>query len=113
MIQQKTLELQPLDIIEREAQNIAVRFGIACASDMAAALTSRIVACLGGTTIYIASATTQNAKARNLQIVEEFDGRNYGELAHKHGLSEKQIRNIIASAKLTIWCQENISSETK
>lgn len=102
MTPQKTQELQPLDIISHEARHIAARFGIACAGDMAAALTSRIVACLGGTTIYIPSATTQNAKARNLQIHEEFDGRNYGDLARKHGLSEKQIRNIIASTKCTI-----------
>lgn len=99
MTPQKIPELQPLDIIAREAQHIAVRFGIACAGDMAAALASRIVSCLGGTTIYIPSATTGNAKTRNLQIYKEFNGHNYGELARKYGLSEKQIRNILSAGK--------------
>jgi Mor family transcriptional regulator len=99
MTTSKPVDLPPLDIINQEAQHVAMRFGIACGSDMAAALVSRIIACLGGTTIYIPSATAYNAKSRNSQICDDFDGRNYAELARKNGLSEKQIRNIIASGK--------------
>lgn len=96
----KPVDLPPLDIINQEAQHVAMRFGIACGSDLAAALTARIIACLGGTTIYIPSAATQNAKSRNSQIHDDFNGRNYAELARKNGLSEKQIRNIIAAGRV-------------
>ena len=90
---------QPLDIIAQEAQNIALRFGVQCAGDMAAALVARIVTRLSGNTIYIPTAAAQNAKHRQLQIQSKFTGNNHRELAREHGLSVRQVRNIASAVK--------------
>jgi Mor family transcriptional regulator len=97
MTPQKPLELQPLDIITQEAQNVALRFGVQCASDLAASLVARIVIRLSGNTIYIPTAAAQNAKYRQTEIRQKFTGNNHRELAREYGLSTRQIRNIAAS----------------
>ncbi len=50
----------------------------------------------GGTSIYIAKADEiERRNDRNSQILEEFNGSNYRELALKYGLTETWIRNIV------------------
>ena len=48
----------------------------------------------GGIEHYIHGIDMQK---RNRQIMAEFDGRNYANLARKMGLSQRMIRNIITA----------------
>ena len=90
-------DLMPLDIIAQEARLVAAAFGINCAGDMAQSLVERIIKRLSGQKIYIPSETTQTAKQRNLQIQQQFTGNNIAHLADQHGISPRQVRNILKS----------------
>jgi Mor family transcriptional regulator len=48
-----------------------------------------------GTMVYIPMATEFYIAWRNKQIINEFLGDNYEELALKWGLTKRQLRNII------------------
>ena len=50
----------------------------------------------GGMSIYIPKPDSLTVLARNEQIRREFDGTNFKELAHKYGLTEVWIRNIVS-----------------
>ena len=50
----------------------------------------------GGLDVYFPKVDALiSRKAKHRMIFEEFDGRNYADLARKHGLSETWIRKII------------------
>ncbi len=49
---------------------------------------------VNGDQIYIPKLETAQRQARNMAIVEEFNGGNYHELAQKYGLSPRMIRRI-------------------
>lgn len=50
---------------------------------------------LGGAYLYVNKGITYELSARDLEIWEKFNGRNYFELSQEYKLSEMQIRNII------------------
>ena len=50
----------------------------------------------GGTNLYIPKKETVGRTARNAKIRAEFTGQNLRALAGKYGLSEVQIRTILA-----------------
>lgn len=55
----------------------------------------KLVKYFGGSSIYIHKADTISRVIRDEQIKEEFNGRNYKELALKYNLSVNQIREIL------------------
>ncbi len=50
----------------------------------------------GGTTVYIPKADWFDRTVRNKAIRSEFTGYNFRELGKKYGLTDVQIRNIVA-----------------
>lgn len=54
-----------------------------------------LVRSFNGTSIYIPKIESLEKAVRDELIKEEFDGRNYRELALKYGLTETWIRNIV------------------
>ena len=58
----------------------------------------RLVDTYGGSRpIYIPKLAEVERNQRNREILEGFTGRNYSELAKKHGLTEVSIRRILKS----------------
>jgi Mor family transcriptional regulator len=57
---------------------------------------------LGGESIYFPKIDncTSLLKERNRQIVSEYNGHNLEQLAKKHGLTTRRIREIIKKSKL-------------
>ncbi len=55
----------------------------------------KLVKVYGGGRIYIKKHDTLTKKARDKEILENFDGGNYNELAKKYDLSESMVRSII------------------
>lgn len=55
-----------------------------------------LVRTYGGTTIYIAKMDKLQNIKRDAEIVKNFNGYNYKQLAHKHRLAERTVREIIA-----------------
>ena len=51
---------------------------------------------LGGTTVYIPNLKTIFAKCLALEAKRHFDGQNYYELCRRYGISERQLRRILA-----------------
>ena len=51
---------------------------------------------LGGKPMYLAKGDALEAALRHARIWHEFNGRNAYELADKHGLTLRQVQNIIA-----------------
>lgn len=60
----------------------------------------KLVKIYGGTTIYIAKMDKLQNIKRDAEIVKNFNGYNYKQLAHKHHLAERTVREIIARANL-------------
>ena len=52
-----------------------------------------------GQSIYIPRGVSLLAYQRDLQIWREFNGRNYAELARRHGLTEMRVRQIVAEQR--------------
>lgn len=50
---------------------------------------------LGGAYLYVNKGITYELSARDMEIWEKFNGRNYFELSQEYKLSEMQIRNIV------------------
>ena len=49
----------------------------------------------GGESIYFPKLEAIHRPARDKQIIEEFNGYNFKQLAKKHGLSEVRVRSIV------------------
>lgn len=90
-------ELQAIDIIAIEARQAAASLGIACAHDLTQSLVQRIIKRLGGQKIYIPSNAAQEARQRARAIRTSFNGANIDQLARRHGISPRQVRNILKS----------------
>jgi len=50
----------------------------------------------GGQEVYIPA---QNRERRNAAICNDFNGRNYGELTERYGLSRRQIERILKKGR--------------
>ncbi len=62
----------------------------------------------GGQSIYIAKLDTLQRGIRDKAILEEFNGSNYSELARRHNLTERAVRNICDnSPKHSMFCKKN------
>ena len=53
----------------------------------------------GGKAIYLAKGVAAMLAARDELIWREFNGRNYAELARRHGLTEMRVRQIVAEQR--------------
>ncbi|MDI3480807.1 MAG: hypothetical protein PWQ97_462 [Tepidanaerobacteraceae bacterium] len=49
----------------------------------------------GGLSVYFPKYETVLRQLRDKKMLQEFDGKNFRELAMKYGLSESMVRNII------------------
>lgn len=56
----------------------------------------KLVATYAGSSVNIRMPDKLTIVQRNKRIIREFNGYNFGELARKYRLSERQIRNIVA-----------------
>lgn len=56
-----------------------------------------LVKIYGGTTLYIAKYDRLQNIKRDQKIVRDFNGYNHKYLAHKYGLSDRTIRDILAA----------------
>jgi Mor family transcriptional regulator len=56
----------------------------------------RLVVLRGGEPLYLPKKERLAIAARDRAIVDEFNGRNFCELARKHGLTERWVRVIVA-----------------
>lgn len=54
---------------------------------------------LGGSQPYIPRGTIAAQKEAAEAVCKEFNGKNYGELAAKHDLSESRVRQILAESR--------------
>lgn len=50
---------------------------------------------LGGRPVYLAKGVLVHLSARDEQMCAEFRGNNYRQLAHKYGLTEMRVRQIV------------------
>lgn len=50
----------------------------------------------GGQSLYVPQGAGVKRRKRDLAIFAEFNGRNYGELAMKYGVSEMRVRQIVS-----------------
>jgi Mor family transcriptional regulator len=53
----------------------------------------------GGHQIYFQKGASFEISKRDMQVWEEFNGRNYWQLAEKYGLTEMRIRQVIAKVR--------------
>ncbi len=56
----------------------------------------KLVATYAGSSLNIRMPGNLTIKQRNRKLIKEFNGYNFGELARKYGLTERQIRYIVA-----------------
>ena len=54
---------------------------------------------MGGGGFYLAKGVAAMWAARDEQMWREFSGRNYAELARRHGLTEMRVRQIVAEQR--------------
>ena len=73
------------------------------ASGLATSLTFEITEAIrteiGGVQQYIPRGLSYELSQRDQKIWNEFNGSNYQALAHKYGLTEMQVRNIVKRAR--------------
>lgn len=67
------------------------------AAALAVALTDAVREHFGGSQLYIPTGVRAEVSSRNGEIFAAFNGRNYQEIARRHGLTERQVRSIIAT----------------
>ncbi len=72
---------------------------VAGAAQLASEQVQRLSDELGGRAVYIPRGLLVRLGARDREMVERFNGRNYRELARQYGLTEVRVRRIISSAR--------------
>ena len=77
-----------LDDLDPEQRELADCIGLAAYK--------KLVATYAGSSLNIRMPGNLTIKQRNRKLIEEFNGYNFGELARKYGLTERQIRYIVA-----------------
>ena len=55
----------------------------------------RLVEAYSGSYVYVQKIDTVTAQLRNAELLDEFNGYNYLELAKKYNLSESSVRRIV------------------
>jgi Mor family transcriptional regulator len=84
-----------LEVIEQEAEAVGLALGHGEPARLARMLAERISQRLGGQLVYVAKRNREALEARNALICGEFTGRNIPELALKHQITERQVRNVL------------------
>ena len=101
-IREELLEVLTVDDLPKEIREVADYLGIEQFVDF--------VLMFSGNTIYVPRLSAIIRKVRNVRIAEEYrkgireneeKGRIVRQLASKHHLCERQVRNILLSAGLT------------
>ena len=88
-----------LEQIGQVIYNRLVTHEITQATSLAFNITEAIRTEIGGVQQYIPRGLSYELSQRNQQIWSEFVGDNYQQLAHKHNLTEMQVRNIVKRAR--------------
>lgn len=65
----------------------------------------KLVATYAGSSLNIRMPGNLTIKQRNRKLIQDFNGYNFGELARKYGLTERQIRYIVADHVHTERCR--------
>jgi Mor family transcriptional regulator len=65
----------------------------------------------GGQAFYVPQGIGVKRRKRDLAILSEFNGKNYGELAMNHGISEMRVRQILW--KMTKPAQDKAQEEAR
>lgn len=98
MAENRTGAVDPLAIIEEEARVVAQFFGVSKCDLAAQMLVRRVGERLAGQAVYVATSRAKKDK-RDQELRRRFTGNNFAELARDSGLSERQVRNIVASPR--------------
>lgn len=72
----------------------------------------KLVADYAGSCVYVCKPDTITSNVRNMQIMKEFNGGNYLELAKKYNLTEASVRRIISSVikgQISLFDSEELS----
>lgn len=88
----------PLSVIEQEARNVAMAFGVPVPEDLAKALVDRVQHRLQGTQPYFGSKSARQRAETREWLRSNFKGDNYAELSRQSGLSERHVRRVLACA---------------
>lgn len=88
-----------LSRIEDEARAVAASFGVPTPNDLAAALLDRLRVNLGGERIYVPQRDRRTRASRDAAIRAEFTGNNHADLARRHQISIRQVRNVLRRAE--------------
>lgn len=59
----------------------------------------KLVYLCGGELLYIPKLSKLTRDERNRNLISEFDGKNYRQLAKKYSLSERRVREIVSAAR--------------
>ena len=84
-----------IDALNDFISDLYKKYGHAITDDMVRMMAER----LGGFRITLPGTKSLFRAERNRRIQHDFDGRNYQELAFRHGLCVRQLRNIIHGKK--------------
>ncbi len=87
-----------LSVIEQEARNVALAFGVGVPDDLAKALVDRVQGRLQGTQPYFGTRSTRQRAQTRDWLRSNFRGNNYAELSQQTGLSERHVRRVLACA---------------
>lgn len=88
----------PLSVIEQEARDVALAFGVSVPEDLAKALVDRVQHRLQGTQPYFGSKSARQRAQTRAWLRSNFKGNNYAELSQQSGLSERHVRRVLACA---------------
>lgn len=86
-----TLE-ELVDVLERHFDRVR------CSSDArsdAESVVAVIAEFLGGRTVYLPRSDRLRRSLRDLRILSEFNGRNFEELAQRHHVTPRRVRQIV------------------
>lgn len=90
----KNLEL--IDILREELNAAGICYGVERADDLTESVLRRVVAQVGGLTVYVRRSVHSRSEIKSA-VWEEFNGDNAKEIARRRGISIRTVYRIIES----------------
>lgn len=81
--------------VKLQALLVSHGIGLEKSADIAVEVVAGLRAHWAGQSFYVPQGASAKRQKRDLAIFSEFNGKNYGELAMDHGLSEMRVRQIV------------------
>lgn len=91
-------KLDPIAVLREELAAAALCHGVERVEDLTEELVRRYVQRLGGVQVYVPTERFLDRERVAREICESFDGCNAQQLANKHGLSARRVRQILGAA---------------